>query len=99
MQEEQFILKKEETGLTIKKQKQPRESPAYFLKPEQIKALIYSTKNPRDRCIVKLLAYSGMRREELQQLNAEDLDFERHLITIRSGKFGKMRTIPISEEV
>jgi integrase len=71
----------------------------FYLSPSEIKRLIFACDNFRDRCMIKLLAYSGMRREELQQLDVQDIDFERKRIYIRSGKGGKSRTIPASESV
>lgn len=40
-----------------------------------------------------------MRREELQQLDIQDLDFDRRRIQIRSGKGQKARTIVLAQSV
>ena len=98
-EEGSFVLTKTKERLVVKKLEGRRESPRYYLKPEQIRDLIYHAANPRDRCLIKMLAFSGMRREELRQLDIQDLDFERNLATIRVAKYGKKRTIPISQEV
>lgn len=71
----------------------------FYLSPSEIRRLIFACDDFRDRCIIKLFAYSGIRREELQQLDVQDIDFERRRIYIRSGKGGKSRTIPASESV
>jgi len=71
----------------------------YILKPAEIKKLVWACDNPRDRCIIKLFAYTGIRREELQQLDIQDLDFERNRIYIREGKGDKSRIIPVAQSV
>ena len=68
---------------------QQQQAADYYLKPSEIKKLVYACADFRDRCLIKLLAYSGMRREELQQLDIQDVDFERRRIQIRSGKGSK----------
>ncbi|MEW6329771.1 MAG: tyrosine-type recombinase/integrase, partial [Candidatus Micrarchaeota archaeon] len=93
------MLTKAKEKLVVRKLEGRRESPRYYLKPEQIRDLIYHAANPRDRCLIKLLAFGGMRREELRQLDVQDIDFDRNLVTIRVAKFGKKRTIPVSQEV
>jgi integrase/recombinase XerD len=52
----------------------------------------------RDRVIIKILARTGMRRAELQELEYRDLDFERRRIFIRSGKGDKSRTVPVDPD-
>ena len=69
----------------------------YILKPGEIRKLIYATKSFRDRCILKILAYTAIRRHELTGLDVQDIDFERKRMTIRKGKGGKLRIIPLSE--
>lgn len=74
----------------------------YILKPSEIKKLILAcdgSHGPRDRCIIKLFAYTGMRRAELQQLDIQDLDYERNRIHIRAGKGDKERMIPVDRMV
>lgn len=71
----------------------------FILKPGEIKKMIWVCDDFRDRCIVKTLAYTGMRREELQQLDVQDLDFERSRIHIRSGKGGKSRVVIASQSL
>ena len=71
----------------------------YILKPSEIKKLIYATKSFRDRCILKILAYTAIRRHELVGLDIQDIDFERKRMTVRKGKGGKIRIIPLSEDL
>ena len=53
----------------------------------------------RDRLIISLLYFSGIRKSELLALNWDDFDFGRSVITIRSGKGRKFRQIPIHPKV
>lgn len=69
----------------------------YYLNPEEIKKIISSAPNFRDRVIIEVFAYTGMRRAELRDLKVEDVNFEREEIFIRSGKGGKSRTVPVDK--
>ena len=77
-----------------KSQHKPSE---FHLLPAAIKQIIFKCDDFRDRCIIKTLAYTAMRREELQLLDIPDLDFERSRIHIRSGKGGKSRIVPVAQ--
>ncbi|MEK7561056.1 MAG: tyrosine-type recombinase/integrase [Patescibacteria group bacterium] len=71
---------------------------AYHLKPAEVKKLIVSTDNFRDRCMVKSLWWLGLRRKELVELDVRDIDFERKRVTVRQGKGEKTRLVPIIDE-
>jgi integrase len=51
----------------------------------------------RDRLIVSLLYWCGLRREEVATLDVRDIDLAAQTLTV-TGK-GKVRTIPVSEEI
>ena len=51
----------------------------------------------RDRTILEVLYSTGIRRRELMQLQIEDVDRERGVVTIREGKGKRGRTVPIGE--
>jgi site-specific recombinase XerD len=63
---------------------------------QQVNALIDALDNPRDKCIVSLLADSGMRLSELASIKAEDIDWDTFTITI-IGKGNKQRRAPFAE--
>ena len=71
----------------------------YHLSPAEIKKVIYAANSFRDRCLIKTLAQTGMRRAEAAKLDIRDIDFEKNLVHIREGKGGKSRTIPITDEL
>ena len=49
----------------------------------------------RDRLLLALMAYGGLRRGELLGLDWDDVDLSRRLLRIRKAKGGRQRTIPI----
>jgi integrase/recombinase XerD len=71
----------------------------YHLRPAEIKKVIYAAKTFRDRCLIKALAQTGIRRAEVANLDIRDVDFTKRLAEIREGKGGKSRTIPITDEL
>ena len=52
-------------------------------------------KPERDRLLLALMAYGGLRRSELVGLDWDDVDLSRRLLRIRKAKGGRQRTIPI----
>eukprot|EP01042_Synura_sphagnicola_P001840 gene1840-2163_t len=51
----------------------------------------------RDRAVMEVLYSTGLRRMEITQLIASDIDHERGVILVRQGKGRKDRLIPIGE--
>jgi len=66
-----------------------------LLRSSTIEKVVNATATLRDKCIVKILAQTGMKRVELHNLDARDVDFERRLIHIRERKLGS-RLIPFT---
>ena len=58
----------------------------FHLSEEQIKQLIKHTDKLRDKVIIKLLAYCGLRRFELAKIKIEDVNLETNKISIRGKK-------------
>ena len=52
-------------------------------------------KRERDRLLLALFAYAGLRRSELLGLNWTDVDLERRLLKVRRAKGGRQRIVPI----
>jgi site-specific recombinase XerD len=78
--------------------KQQMKASAYHLKPAEIKKLMISADNFRNRCIIKTLYWLGLRRKELVELDVRDIDFERKRVKVREGKGGKTRIVPIIDD-
>lgn len=58
----------------------------FHLTEEQIKLLIKHTDKLRDKVVIKLLAYCGLRRFELAKIKIEDIDFKTNKIKILGKK-------------
>jgi site-specific recombinase XerD len=52
-------------------------------------------KRERDRLLLALFAYAGLRRSELLGLDWDDVDLDRRLIRVRKAKGGRQRVVPI----
>ena len=52
-------------------------------------------KRERDRLLLALFAYAGLRRGELLGLDWDDVDLERRLLRVRRAKGGRQRVVPI----
>ncbi len=55
----------------------------------------HAGKVERDRLLLGLFAYSGLRRSELLGLDYDDVDLDRRLIRVRNAKGGRQRVVPI----
>lgn len=51
----------------------------------------------RNRAILETFYSTGIRRSELRYLKPEDIDFEEGVLTVREGKGGKQRLVPIGK--
>jgi site-specific recombinase XerD len=56
---------------------------------------VHAGKRERDRLLLALFAYGGLRRSELLGLDWEDVDLERRLIRVRKAKGGRERVVPL----
>lgn len=75
---------------------------ARFVSLESLTQLLEAarcTKHPtRDYAIVLLLIDTGIRRQELASLELADLNLDTHQVTVRRGKGGRGRVLPISSQ-
>jgi site-specific recombinase XerD len=55
----------------------------------------FTGKRERDRLLLALFAYAGLRRSELLGLDWDDVDLERRLLHVRKAKGGRQRVVPI----
>lgn len=100
---EQEYLIKNPMG-PIKAPKREEKIPIY-LSDNEIEKLIkatmrYGRENAlRDKCFIKVLAYTGMRRQESLKLDWGDIDFGLNVIKIRFGKGKKERIVPMPESL
>jgi integrase len=52
----------------------------------------------RNRALLAVLFYAGLRRSEAVDLQWRDIDFDQGLLTVRHGKGNKERTIPFASD-
>lgn len=83
------------TNIRVKRQKQLPTEP---LSRQELETLLSACKSERDRLIVLMLAYTGMRISELASLRAEDIDWQRGTIRI-IGKGDKERRMSPDPDV
>lgn len=63
-----------------------------MLDAEQLQTVIKACENPRDKALVLFMADSGLRREEVCNLNWDDVDMNSGLVRVKRGKGGKARS-------
>lgn len=56
---------------------------------------VHAGKMQRDRLLLALFAYGGLRRAEIIGLDVDDVDLQRRLIRVRRAKGGNERVVPI----
>jgi integrase/recombinase XerD len=77
--------------------RRPERLPRY-LSEEEMHRLFEAVKpSPRDNAIVHVLAFAGLRVGELCHLLIEDLEFERNILHVRSGKGDKDREVVLED--
>lgn len=78
--------------------KKPKHTIKDTLTEAEIAVIIAASKNIRERAILTMLAYSGIRNEELCNLRVKDVDTGGNMLHINLGKGSKDRNIPIAGE-
>ncbi len=88
----------EEEAEKLKPPKVPKSLPKALTREEVRKLLsVIPPTKTRDRLIVLLLYGAGLRVSELCNLRKSDVDFERGLVLVRSGKGAKDRVVPLPD--
>ena len=73
---------------------------AFFtLSLEEIHRLFTAAGSERDELILRTLYFTGIRREELTNLDVADVHLDRQRIHVRHGKGDKSRLVPITTEL
>lgn len=75
--------------------------PEKFLTHAEFNALLKAAKDDRERCILLLLAGTGLRVGEMTQIRAEDIDFSKGYLHVQAlnAKFNKPRTVVLLPRV
>lgn len=88
------VLGREDCGDKIPRPKRPRALPA-VMSVEEVESLIRSLVNIKHRSMLQVLYGTGLRVSELAGLRIGDIDSDRKVITVRHGKGGKDRQVPL----
>lgn len=87
-----------ENPIRLGRQKKPKSLIKDTLTEAEVTKLIFNCQNLRERAIVTLLAYSGIRNKELCNLRVRDIDFGNNTIRVLVGKGVKDGIVCISGE-
>jgi integrase/recombinase XerC len=74
-----------------------RRLPTWLTEAER-KRLLGLDMSARDRAVVSLFCYAGLRCNELRMLDVGDLSFEGATVLVRHGKRSKQRIVPLHTE-
>ena len=89
-------------GFSVADQLEPPRRPArlpHYLTEEETHRLFDAVQeSSRDSAMVHILAFGGLRVGELCHLQLEDIEFERNLLHVRSGKGDKDREVVLEEK-
>ena len=87
-------------GIDIKlgRPRKPKRVVQDILTESEVSRLIQATRGVRERAIICLLAYSGIRNSELCSLKLQDINLGDNYITVKGGKNNKDRRINIASE-
>lgn len=77
--------------------RRPERLPRYLTEEETHRLFEAVRDSPRDSAIVHVLAFGGLRVGELCHLALDDLEFERNVLHVRSGKGDKDREVVLEE--
>jgi len=78
--------------------RRPARLPHYLTEEEMHRLFDAVHDSPRDSAIVHVLAFGGLRVGELCHLQLEDIEFERNILHVRSGKGDKDREVVVEEK-
>jgi integrase/recombinase XerD len=79
--------------------KTTKSNPRKSLNQQQIETLYQACKNSNERTILNLCYGCGLRRNEVEKLNIKDINFDKKLLFVRSGKGKKRRVIPLTKAI
>jgi integrase/recombinase XerD len=86
-----------DTADTLQPPRRPERLPRYLTEEEMHRLFEAVKDSARDSAIVHVLAFGGLRVGELCNLRIEDIEFERNVLHVRSGKGDKDREVVLEE--
>jgi integrase/recombinase XerD len=96
-----FFREMVNSSIDIEKLERPRRQHKLpnVLSKEEVQAILSTPKNIKHRTMLSLIYACGLRRRELLSLRPNDIDRQRHMLTIRNAKGRKDRMVPVSDKV
>ena len=96
-----FYSRLEGMRLQVGQLERPRRSHPLpnVLSKDEVSAILFCLQNQKHRTMLSLIYACGLRRGELLNLKAQQVDSKRHLLIILNGKGNKDRVVPISEKL
>ncbi len=85
------------TADSLEPPRRPERLPRYLTEEEVHRLLASVADSARDSAIVHVLAFGGLRVGELCHLKNEDIEFERNILHVRSGKGDKDREVVLED--
>ncbi|MDD4980265.1 MAG: tyrosine-type recombinase/integrase [Candidatus Omnitrophica bacterium] len=85
-------------NLELKYPRKPERVIKDILTELEIMRMINACQNIKDRAIITLLSFTGIRMKELRQLRTKDIDIAKLTLTVINGKNSRDRVICISAE-
>ncbi len=85
------------TAEELEAPRRPERLPRYLNEEEVHRLLERVKESARDSAILHVLAFAGLRVGELCRLNLEDVEFERNILHIHSGKGDKDREVVLED--
>jgi integrase/recombinase XerD len=70
-----------------------------ILSEEEIKELFRVVIDKREKALLAIAYGCGLRRTEMVNLDVGDILFHKGTLTVRDGKFGKSRVVPLSDSI
>ena len=81
------------------KPRRPKTLPTRDILTEgEIARIFAATKNNREKAMLAILAYCGLRNSEVCRLKVKDIDLDNNIVKVIGGKFKKDRIVPMSRE-
>lgn len=96
-----FFVKMENKKIDVDLIHRPRKEKLLpnVLSKQEVKAILNAPINFKHKTMLSLIYSCGLRRSELLNLKATDIDSKRNIIIIRQGKGKKDRIAPLSEKI
>jgi len=85
------------TADSLEPPRRPERLPRYLTEEEVHRLLAAVSSSARDSAITHVLAFGGLRVGEVCHLKVEDIEFERNILHVRSGKGDKDREVVLED--